>query len=155
MVLNSAFGCRLQRNYVTSVSSLFHTSGNTVYLPGSLSDDKYSLSCNDETRVNFLVLSIISGLKSVVIVPKQIYLEDSEPFGLETILASFKGYFCYGAVDFIVISERKLTSNELHLGTGDRLTFIPQLKKLDLLGRKLNASAYLRSKQELVSRGTS
>ena len=155
VVLNRSFGYMLQRDYVTSVSSFFHTSGNTVYLPGSLSDDKCSLSCNDETRINFLVLSIISGLKSVIIVPKQIYLEDSEPYGLETILASLEGYFCYGAVDFIVISERKLTSNEMHLGTGDRLTFIPQLKKLDLLGRKLNAPAYLQSKQELVSRGTS
>lgn len=145
----------IQRTEVSSVSSLIQSTGNSVYLPGSLEDDECSLSCNDETRINFLVLSIISGLSSTVIVPKQIYREGTEPVGLEAILESLKGHFCYGAVDFLVISGRELTANEMRLGSGDRLVFIPHVKKLDLLGRKLSATAYEQSKQQLVARGTS
>jgi hypothetical protein len=145
----------IQRDSVNSVSSLFLPHGNTVYLPGTLHNEACSLSCNDETRLNFLVLSIISGLTSVVIIPKQIYCEGKEPSGLHELLDSIYGHFCYGAVDFLVISKRKLTPKELRLGSGDRLVYIPELKKLDLLGRRLNETEYSQSKQKLVLRGTS
>ncbi|WP_334063202.1 motility associated factor glycosyltransferase family protein [Alteromonas genovensis] len=144
----------IQRHYVSSVSSLFSSTGNTVYLPGSLDDDRCSISCNDETRLNFTVLGILSGIRSVIIVPKQIYFEDFVPIGVDSLLDSLKDFFCYGAVDFIVISRRKLKQHELVLGCGDRLVFIPMLKRLDLLGRKLTKAAYEDSKHKLVLRGT-
>ena len=143
----------IQRREVEQVDTLFLKTGNTVYLPGSYKIPFASSSCNEETCVNFAVLGMASGLTGVIIVPKLIYCEDYEPAGVAYLLQALSGYHCYGGADFLIVSQKLLSETQLLLNSGDRLCYLPELKALDFMGRKLSADIYESRLLDMVARG--
>ena len=147
--------CVIVREVAQNIGSLFINNGNSVYIPGSYLEAKHSVSCNVETGLNFAVLSIISDINGVIFVPKLIYNHDSNelPWFDERLL-SLEGVFAYSGSDFLLLSQRRLDDNELLLGNGDRVYYLPQIKILDILGRKISEEKYQSMKQMFIDRKT-
>ncbi|MDO6536541.1 motility associated factor glycosyltransferase family protein [Alteromonas stellipolaris] len=143
------------REVVKNIESLFIEDGNSVYIPGSYLTEGYSVSCNDETGLNFAVLSIISGINGVVFVPKLIYNDDAaDTPWFDKRLLSLEGIYAYSGSDFLLLSQRRLDEQELLLGNGDRVYYLPHIKVLDILGRKINDEKYQSMKQIFIDRKT-
>ena len=143
------------REVAKNIESLFIEDGNSVYIPGSYLTEGYSVSCNDETGLNFAVLSIISGINGVVFVPKLIYNDDAaDTPWFDKRLLSLEGIYAYSGSDFLLLSQRRLDEQELLLGNGDRVYYLPHIKVLDILGRKINDEKYQSMKQIFIDRKT-
>lgn len=145
--------CLIESQYVDDINTLFDCGKNVVYLPGSYVDDVHSVSCNGETRLNFAILSLISGLHNAIFIPKSIYV-DGMGSPLYEHLGGIEEIYAYGAVDFIVLSKTPIQEKDYFLGSGDRLVYIPELKELDLLGRKVDERKYESMKNTFFARQT-
>lgn len=148
-----ALDCLIESNYIDDITSLFSCGKNVVYLPGSYVDGNHSISCNGETRLNFAILSLISGLHNVIFIPKTVYVLGMGSLLYQHISGEVKTY-AYGAVDFIVLSKTPIQEKDYFLGSGDRLVYIPELKELDLLGRKVDERKYESMKNAFIARQT-
>ena len=57
----------------------------------------------------------------------------------------------YGGPDFIVLSDKALSGDELVLASGDRLIYMPRLKAADLRREHISQVEYVRRKEAKIA----
>lgn len=121
--------------------------GVNLISKGSFLDPTVPLQSNDVVLTNIALIALMSELNDVIFLPKASFhpLLSSDFFN-DVILLSERA-FCYSGPDYIVLTNSLLSPERLFLKTGDRLVYVPSLRKENFRYEEISAQKYLELKE--------
>ncbi|MEW9797587.1 6-hydroxymethylpterin diphosphokinase MptE-like protein [Alteromonas sp. CYL-A6] len=120
-----------------------------VYLPGDAAQPGISPVCNDFYRLYVALLATTCCDKIRYIWPKVSLdcqtQQVSDYYNLDLV----EGLYAYECYDFIGFSTQMLTSDEMFMGSGDRLRYLPHVRERHLVVGELNLERQEQEKAKL------
>ena len=117
--------------------------GITLLSLGEMEDDKVPYQNNYLTLFEAAMVAMSSRIKGVIFLQKVSFHPSLAQDYFDKLITLSRGYFCYAGPDFLILNRTTLQSDKLLLPTGDRLVFIPRLKKNDFRKESISQEEYI------------
>lgn len=125
--------------------------GITIVCPGDYLNPSNPLQANDLSRQDLALIALTSGLTDVLILQKYTQHPEMSLSFYDQMLCLGQSRHIYGGPDFIVLSDKALSGDELVLASGDRLIYMPRLKAADLRREHISQVEYVRRKEAKIA----
>lgn len=120
-----------------------------ICLPGNAENDGTSPVCNDFYRLYVALMVAVCSEKIRYVWPRISLDPKQQSIGEYYNIERVSGLYAYECYDFICFTNELMTSDEMLIGSGDRLRFLPKLRERDLFLGELSLERQAEEKQLL------
>lgn len=132
-----------QNNFIMPIEGLH------VIAPGNFLDVTAPLQYNEVAITNMAIIALMSGLNNVIFLQKVSFHPSLSPTFFEELIALCKPFHSYAGPDYLILTNELLDPTCLILPTGDRLTYIPSLRKESFRYEELSSEKYTNKKDAI------
>jgi hypothetical protein len=132
-----------QNNFIMPIEGLH------VIAPGNFLEVTAPLQYNEVAITNMAIIALMSGLNNAIFLQKVSFHPSLSPTFFEEIIALCKPFHSYAGPDYLILTNELLDPACLILPTGDRLTYIPSLRKESFRYEELSSEKYTNKKNAI------
>lgn len=132
-----------QSDFTTPIQGLH------VIAQGNFLDATAPLQYNDVALTNMAVIALMSGLSNVIFLQKVSFHPSLSPTFFEELIYLCKPFHCYSGPDYLILTNEVLESERLILPSGDRLTYIPSMRRESFRYEELSEEKYAEKKDAI------